>query len=237
MTYELYYWPSIQGRGEFVRLVLEDAGAPYLDVARQPGGVARMQALMRGEGAGPLVPLAPPFLRADDLWVGQTAAITAFLGERLGLAPDDEQGRLTARTIALTIADLVAEAHDTHHPLAVAQYYEEQRDAAAVRAAGFRATRLPKYLGYLERVLARNPRGVLVGDDVSYVDLAAFQVVEGLGYAFPRALAQVRGDLPRLLALRDAVAARPRLASYLGSDRRVPFNQQGIFRHYPELDG
>ncbi|MBK9032981.1 MAG: glutathione S-transferase [Myxococcales bacterium] len=236
MTYELYYWPSIQGRGEFVRLVLEDAGVAYVDVARTPGGVARMQALMRGEGTGPLVPLAPPFLRAGELWVSQTAAITAFLGERLGLAPGDEQGRLTARAVALTIADLVAEAHDSHHPLSVAQYYEDQRDAARQRAAAFRAARIPKYLGYLEQLLERNPRGVLVGDDVSYADLAGFQVVEGLSYAFPRALARVRADLPSLFALRDRVAARPRLARYLASERRLPFNEHGIFRRYPELD-
>lgn len=238
MTYELYYWPSIQGRGEFVRLVLEDAGAPYVDVARTPGGMERMQALLRGEGDAPLVPFAPPFLHADGLWLAQTAHITAFLGERLGLAPADAQGRLTARTLALTIADLVAEAHDTHHPIATEQYYEDQRDAARARARSFRAHRLPKFLGWLERSLARRgDAGVLVGAEVSYVDLAAFQIVEGLTYAFPRAMAARKHELPRLHALRERIAARPRLAAYLASPRRLPFSEQGIFRHYPELDG
>ncbi|HVV84963.1 MAG TPA: glutathione S-transferase [Kofleriaceae bacterium] len=237
MIYELFYWPGIQGRGEFVRLVLEDASADYVDVARHPGGVKRMQAIMKGDGGAPLVPLAPPFLRAGELWVAQTAAITAFLGERLGLAPADEQGRLTARTVAMTIADLVAEAHDTHHPVAPEKYHEEQKDEAKRRSESFRTARMPKFLGYLERVLERNGGDVLVGREVSYVDLAAFQVVEGLGYAFPRALAHLRDDLPRLLALRDRIAARPRVAAYLASERRLPFNTQGIFRHYPELDG
>ncbi|MEZ4399237.1 MAG: glutathione S-transferase [Kofleriaceae bacterium] len=237
MTYELYYWPTIQGRGEFVRLVLEDAGVDYLDVARSPGGVARMQAILRGEADAPFAPLAPPFLHVDDVWVSQTAAITGFLGPRLGLAPADEPGRLQAQAIALTIADAVAEAHDTHHPVSTSAYYEEQRAAAVPRAAAFRTQRMPKYLGYLERLLHRNPHGVLVGDAISYVDLAAFQLVEGLAYAFPRALAGLRGDLPALCALRDRVASRPRLASYLASPRRLPFNEHGIFRRYPELDG
>jgi glutathione S-transferase len=236
MTYQLFYWPGLQGRGEFVRLVLEDVGAPYEDVARGPGGLDRMRAVMRGEGGAPLLPLAPPFLRADDLWVSQTAAITSFLGERLGLAPADEQGRLTARSLALTIADVVAEAHDTHHPVAVEKYYDEQREVAQARAASFRASRMAKYLGHLERTIERNPAGVLAGSDVSYADLSAFQVVDGLTHAFPRAMARLRPDLPRLHALRDRVAARPRLAAYLASERRLPFNLHGIFRHYPELD-
>lgn len=235
MTYELYYWPGIQGRGEFVRLVLEDAGADYVDVCRAPHGMKRMNELLHGDGA-PFVPFAPPFLRAGELWVGQTAEICAFLGEHLGLAPADERGRLAARTIALTIADLVAETHDTHHPIAVDRYYDEQRDAAKLRAAAFRDKRVPKFFAFLERNLERND-GVLAGGDHGYADLAAFQVVEGLSYAFPRTIARVRPRAPRLFALRDRVAARPRLAAYLASDRRLPFNEDGIFRHYPELDG
>jgi glutathione S-transferase len=237
MTYELYYWPGIQGRGEFVRLVLEDAGADYVDVGRQPGGVARMQTMMKGDGDAPLLPLAPPFLRADELWVGQTAAITSFLGARLQLAPADEQGRLAALTIALTIADLVSEVHDTHHPISVEAYYDDQKAAARERSNVFRKSRMRKFLHYLERNLERNGHGVLVGNDITYVDLAAFQIVEGLGYAFPTAFGKLRGELAGLLALRDRVASRPRLAAYLASERRVPFNEHGIFRRYPELDG
>jgi len=234
MTYELYYWPEIQGRGEFVRLVLEDAGCDYVDVAREPGGYDRLEAVLGGEHDG-IVPFAPPVLYAGSIVVAQTVAITSFLGARHGLAPDDERGRLGALTIALTIADLVAEAHDTHHPTAVDQRYEAQKPAARDRAAAFRRARIPKFLGYLERNLERNGE-VLVGAKLSYVDLAAFQVMEGLSYAFPRAMARIRGDIPRLLALRDRVAQRPRLLHYLTSPRRLPFNDQGIFRHYPELD-
>lgn len=234
MRYELYYWP-IQGRGEFARLVLEDAGADYVDVGRTDAGLARMQRLLE-RGAPGLLPFAPPFLRAGAAWLAQSAQIASFLGERLGLAPAGEPARLVARTIMLTIADLVTEVHDTHHPIAVDQYYEQQKPAAKQRAAAFRKARLPKFLGYLERNLERGRSGVLVGRKVTYVDLAAFQVIEGLSYAFPRALGRLRRRIPRLLALHDRVAARPRLAAYLASDRRIPFDETGIFRRYPELD-
>ena len=235
MKYELFYWPEIQGRGEFVRLVLEDADCDYVDVAREPGGEARLEAVLGGEHDG-IVPFAPPVLYAGTLVIAQTVAITRFLGERHGLAPSDEAGKLGALTLALTIADLVAEAHDTRHPTAVDQTYEHQKAAARERASAFRRARIPKFLGHLERNLERNG-DVLVGRDVSYVDLAAFQVVEGLSYAFPRAMARVHKDVPKLMALRDRVAQRPRLLRYLTSPRRLPFNEQGIFRHYAELDG
>ena len=235
MRYELYYWPEIQGRGEFVRLVLEDADCDYLDVGREPDGYDRISAVLSGERDGAL-PFAPPVLYAGPIVVAQTAAITSFLGERHRLAPSSEAGRLAALTIALTIADLVAEVHDTHHPTAVDQRYELQKPAAKERAAAFRRARLAKFLGYLERNLDRNG-DTLVGTSISYVDLAAFQVVEGLTYAFPRAMARASRDVPKLLALRDRVAQRPRLLRYLTSPRRLPFNEQGIFRHYPELDG
>jgi glutathione S-transferase len=235
MRYELYYWPEIQGRGEFVRLVLEDAGCDYVDVAREPGGYDQLRAVLSGKRDG-VLPFAPPVLYAGSIVVAQTAAITSFLGARHGLAPSAEAERLAALTIALTIADLVAEAHDTHHPIAVDQRYETQKAAALERAAAFRRARIPKFLGYLEHNLERNG-DVLVGSATSYVDLAAFQVVEGLSYAFPRAMARVAPSVPRLLALRDRVAQRPRLLRYLTSPRRLPFSEQGIFRHYPELDG
>jgi len=234
MQYELYYWPEIQGRGEFVRLVLEDADCDYVDVARQPGGMPKLMAVLSGERDG-VLPFAPPVLYAGHIVVAQTAAITSFLGERHGLAPASERERLAALTIALTIADLVAETHDTHHPTDVGKRYELQKPAAKERAAAFRHARIPKFLGYLERNLERNG-DVLVGSAISYVDLAAFQVVEGLSYAFPRAMARVRSTIPKLLALRDRVAQRPRLLHYLTSPRRLPFSEQGIFRHYEELD-
>jgi glutathione S-transferase len=234
MQYELYYWPGIQGRGEFVRLVLEDAGADYVDVARERGGMAKMTRAL-DEGLGGLLPFAPPFLRAGKVVVAQTANITRYLGERLGLAPRSEAGRLAASTIALTIADLVAEAHDTHHPTTVEEVYEKQRAAARARAKVFRDSRIPKFVAWLEGTLARNGK-VLAGSSVSYADLAAFQVVAGLEYAFPNTMKRQARRMPKLLALRDRVAARPRLAAYLASERRLPFNESGIFRRYPELD-
>lgn len=231
--YELYYWPEIQGRGEFVRLVLEDVAAPYRDIAREAeaGDDAISEAL-----DGVLAPyaFAVPALRAGALVIAQTVAITRFLAERHDLVPADAQAARAAETVALTIADLVSEVHDTHHPLTVAEAYEHQREAAGLRARAFREARLPKFIAYLEGLAAAGG-DYLFGAAASYADLAAFQVVEGLGYAFPRALA--RQQLPRLRALRDRVAARPRLAAYLASERRLPFSELGIFRRYPELDG
>lgn len=237
MAYELYYWPGIQGRGEFVRLALEEAGAEYVDVARGPDGMVRMAELLNGHGQHP--PFAPPFLRDGDLVVGQTAAILMYLGPRLGLAPEDEVGRLWLHQIQLTIADLVAEAHDTHHPVGADLYYEDQLPEAARRAEGFRTNRIPAFLDWLEQILARNPAGSghLVGAAVTYADLSLFQVVEGLRYAFPRAAERALAATPRVVALHDAVARRPRIKAYLASERRLAFNEEGIFRRYAELDG
>jgi glutathione S-transferase len=235
---ELYYWPGIQGRGEFVRLALEDGGAEYVDVARGKGGMAAMMRFLAGKRPGAL-PFAPPFVKVGDAVVSQTANVLAFLAPRLGLVPDDEALRAEATQIQLTIADVVAEAHDAHHPIAVSLYYEDQKREAKRRAASFVKERIPRYLGWLEQVLARNRRSAgrwLVGRDRTYVDLSAFQLVDGLRYAFPNAMARTERRLPRLVALRDRVAARPRIAAYLASERRIPFNEDGIFRHYPELD-
>jgi len=233
MTYELYYWPGLQGRGEFVRLVLEDAGVAYVDVARTGGGMGRMIAALE-RGLDGFRPFAPPFLRAGRTVVAQTANITRWLAERHGLAPTTDHNAAAASTIALTIADLVVEAHDTHHPISVDQVYEKQEAAAKQRATGFRRSRLPKFVGWLESILEANGK-VLVGRRVTYADLAAFQVVEGLDYAFPKAMKKQR--IPKLRALHDTIAKRPRLAKYLASERRLPFNETGIFRRYPELDG
>jgi len=238
MRYELYYWPGIQGRGEFVRLALEEAGADYVDVARDKGGMRAMMRLLESdEVARPS--FAPPVLKAGRLLIGQTANILLFLGDRLGLAPKDEAGRLWTHQLQLTIADLVLEAHDTHHPVGSGLYYEDQKREAKRRAEGFRKNRLPKFLHYFEDVLARNPRdsNYLAGARLTYADLSLFQVVEGLEYAFPRAMKRANRRVPKVMALSDRVAARPRIARYLASERRIPFNESGIFRHYPELDG
>ena len=239
MQYELYYWPSIQGRGEFVRLALEDAGAGYVDVARRGGeGMQALLDLLDDEGlAHP--PFAPPILKSGRLILAQTANILMFLGDRHGLAPKSEAGRLFVHQLQLTLADFVAEIHDVHHPVSVNLYYQDQRDEARRRAADFRESRAPKYLGYFERVLARNKSagGYLAGARRSYADLSLFQVVDGLQYAFPRMMARLAQSCPRVVALHDRIAERPRLRAYRESGRRIAFNEDGIFRHYPELDG
>jgi len=237
MAYELYYWDGIQGRGEFVRLALEEAGADYVDVARTAGGQGEMLRLLDGEEVEH-PPFAPPFLRAGKLLIGQTANILLYLGPRHDLAPTDEAGRLWAHQLQLTIADLVDEVHDTHHPVAGSLYYEDQRPEAKRRAADFLKSRAPKYLGYFEKMLARNTAGDghLVGGQLTYPDLSLFQVVAGLRYAFPRSMARLEPKYPRVMAVHGRVTARPRIAAYLGSNRRLAFNEHGIFRHYPELD-
>ncbi len=237
--FELFYWPAIQGRGEFVRLAFEDAGADWVDVARlsveQGGGVPALMKLLRDETLS-TPPFAPPFVRAGDVVVAQTANVLQFVGPRIGLAPADERARLWAHQLQLTISDLVSEVHDTHHPVSTALYYEDQKPEAKRRSAEFLKSRLPKFMGYFERALARNGGEHLVGGATSYVDLSMFQVMAGIAYAFPRAWHRVSEAHPGLVALRDRVAARPRVAAYLASPRRVAFNENGIFRRYPELD-
>ena len=233
MRYELYYWPTIQGRGEFVRLALEDAGADYVDVARGEGGTDAMFAMMQAAGTPPF---APPFLKAGRLLIGQTANILHYLGPRLDLAPKAEAGQLWLHQLQLTITDFVAEVHDTHHPIGVSLYFEQQRVPARKRTAGFWQERAPKFLGYFERLLAASKGAWITGRKVSYVDLSLFQVVEGLRYAFPNHMADFEKDIPELVALRDNVAARRNVAAYLASDRRLAFNEDDIFRHYRILD-
>jgi glutathione S-transferase len=236
MRYELYYWPDIQGRGEFVRLALEQAGADYVDVARRgKGGVAAMTKLLESKRAA-RPPFAPPFLKAGKLTIAQTANILLYLGSRLGLAPRDEAGKLWAHQLQLTLTDLVVEIHDTHHPVSSWLYYEEQRPAAKRRTADFWRHRVPKFLRYFERVLASNGGTYLVGRRLSYVDLSLFQIVEGLHYAFPMRMKRFERQVPLLIALHDRVQKRPRIAAYLASDRRIAFSQWGIYRYFRELD-
>jgi len=239
MSYELYYWPGIQGRGEFVRLALEEAGADYVDVARQPsksGGVPAMMKFLDGTRVKH-PPFAPPFLKAGQLVIGQTANILFYLGARHGLNPRNEAGRLWTHQLQLTLADFLVEIHDTHHPIAGSLYYEQQKTEAKRRAQDFLKNRAPKYLGYFERVLASSGGPYLNGRKLTYADLSLFQIVAGLRYAFPRAMARFERRLKQVIQLHDRVATRPRIARYLASPRRIAFNMQGIFRQYRELDG
>lgn len=241
MPYELYYWTGLQGRGEFVRLALEEAGADYIDVARgsekKGHGTNAMMAILESN-TEPHIPFAPPFLKDGNLIIAHVANILLYLGPKLHLAPDDDDLRYVANSLQLTITDMVAEIHDTHHPIANGLYYEDQKEAAKKRTADFLHSRVPKYMGYFERVLRQNPSGDRhsVGDRLSYVDLSLFQLIEGLTYAFPRAMHGFKTHYPALAALHDAVRERPNIAGYLASKRRIAFNEGGIFRHYRELD-
>jgi len=234
MRYQLFYWPSIQGRGEFARLALEDAGASYDDVARKRGGMARMLAMMDGRGKRP--PFAPPFLKAGPLVIAQTAEILFYLGPRLKLSPRAEADRLWLHQLQLTVTDFVKEIHDTHHPLGGELYYEDAKPEARRYSENFLGKRVPKYLGYFDRVLKKSGGVYALGRRLSYIDLSLFQLVEGLRYAFPKAMTRIEPEVPRVVAVRDRVAERERIRKYLASPRRRAFNESGVFRHYPELD-
>ncbi|MGY8668683.1 glutathione S-transferase [Bradyrhizobium sp. UFLA05-109] len=234
MKYELYYWPEIQGRGEYVRLALEEAKAAYVDVARGQRGTAAMMKMMDAQGGTP--PFAPPFLKLGKLVIGQTANILLYLGSRHGLAPKTEADKMWVHQLQLTIADFVLEIHDTHHPLGPSLYYEDARPAAKKRTAELWKERVPKYLGYFEELLDANGGIHVTGRRLTYVDLSLFQIVEGLRYAFPKRMRAFEKDIPGLVALHHRVAARPNIKAYLASERRIAFNEQGIFRRYKELD-
>jgi glutathione S-transferase len=234
MRYELYYWPGIQGRGEYIRLTLEEAGADYVDVARRERGTAAMMQMMEARAGTP--PFAPPFLKAGKLVIGQTANILLYLGSRHGLAPKTEAGKLWVHGLQLTVADLVLEAHDSHHPLGPTLYYEDQRAPAKRRSEEFWKERVPKYLGYFEDILKSNGGAYVTGRRLTYVDLSLFQIVEGLRYAFPKRMRGFERRIPGLIGLHERVSIRPNIKAYLASDRRIAFNEDGIFRHYNELD-
>ncbi|HEX7814211.1 glutathione S-transferase [Dyella sp.] len=233
MRYELYYWTGIQGRGEYVRLALEDAGAVYIDVAREKGDDA-ITPFLRGEHPGSL-PFAPPFLKAGRTVIAQVANILLFLGPRLKLVPDSASAQSYAHQVQLTLADFVVEIHDTHHPIASGQYFEDQREAAIRRSEDFRKHRLPKFLDYFEHVLERGGKKHVLRTH-SYVDLSLFQMMSGLDYAFPKAMRRLNRRMPLLRGVQQRVADRPNIAAYLTSGRRLAFNESGIFRHYRALD-
>lgn len=236
-SYQLLYWDGLQGRGEFVRLALEEAGVPYADVARLKGGMPKLTASLDGDKVEH-PSFAPPVLKAGELLIGQTANILQFLGAKHGLAPRSQEGRLWCNQLQLTIADIVAEAHDTHHPVSTGKYYEDQKKEAKARAKDFREHRIPKFLDYFEGVIQRNGArgGYAVGARLTYVDLSLFQLVDGLLYAFPKTMARLEDSYPGLWALHANIAARPNIAAYLASKRRIANNETDIFRHYPELD-
>jgi glutathione S-transferase len=237
MKYELYYWPGIQGRGEFVRLALEDAGAAYVDIARGKNGMAKLNRFCGDEDIERPA-FAPPILKAGKMIIGQTPNILLYLGRRHNLAPKNKADRLWVHQLQLTVLDLTNEAHDIHHPISARLYYQEQKTAAKRSAIIFVKERIPKYLGYFENIIAKNKKasGYLVGNQMSYADLSLFQVISGLRYALPNAMERAEKKYPAIRELHARIAMRPRIVKYLASKRRIPFNEYGVFRHYPELD-
>ncbi|MGK9286603.1 glutathione S-transferase [Sinorhizobium meliloti] len=233
-TYKLYYWNGLQGRGEYIRLTLEAAGAKYIDVARREGNLFIKEFMEKSERPS----FAPPFLDDGGQIIGQMPVILLHLGDKLDLAPREPAAKMWTHQIQLTIADFVLEAHDVHHPIGMGRYYEDQKPEALRRADEFCNARVPKYFRWFESVLARNQAGSghLVGDRLSYADLSLFQVIEGMSFAFPKLMSRVKYDYPNMMVLHGRVSGLPRIAEYLRSERRLPPNNNDIFRHYPELD-
>lgn len=235
--YDLWYWPTIQGRGEFVRLFLAAAGIGWRDRAREGDAQALVEDMEKRAENG-FAPYAPPYLveRETDFAIAQVAHIVTWLAEKHGRTTGDAATDLHLIQLQLTITDIVAEVHDVHHPIASSLYYDDQKDAARTAAEKFREERIPKYFGHFEQALGVKDGAFMDGERWSHVDTSLFQLVEGLRYAFPERMKSVEPDYPRLIACRDAVAENEGVARYLNSERRIAFNEDGIFRHYPELD-
>jgi len=247
VPYELIYWPGIPGRGELVRLALEEAGAAYTDTAKQEGGVKFVLSQIDTKNLGDAVnppPLAPPILKHGDLTINQTSNILLYLGPRLGLVPpadEDEDAIYKVNELALTALDgLSNEAHDCHHPVASGLYYEDQKDEAKRKSEDYIANRIPKFLGYFERVLkgeASKGGEWLYGGQLTYADLVLFQCLDGVKHAFPKAIGRMEkeGTYKGVFELYERVKERPKIKKYLASERRQKYSM-GIWRHYPELD-
>ncbi|KAM0264933.1 hypothetical protein ACHAQJ_000449 [Trichoderma viride] len=242
--YELIYWPGIPGRGEVVRLLFEETGTPYTDTAKGKKAVPTLLSYTAAKNVGdetnpPL--FAPPVLKHGDLVINQLPNILLYLAPKLGLAPTSGDGVYHLNEIALTILDgFLNEVHETHHPIDTAQYYEVQKEEAKKRSKAFREERLPKFLGYVQRVLdgkRSGEGGWLYGGELTYVDLVLFQCLDGTKYAFPKAVEKFRegGEYDGVFKLYDAVKERPNIKAYLESERRVAY-ADGIWRHYPELE-
>jgi glutathione S-transferase len=233
MTYQLWYWPSIPGRGEFVRLPLEAAGVPYRDMARELGADALIEDMKQRQGHKPF---APPYIVEGDLVIGQVAHILTVLSDRHGFGAGELSRDLQLIQLQLDISDIVQEVHSVHHPLAIGKYYHEQKEAALVRAQEFRSERMVKYLKHFEQALSLEDGPFVLGARWSHVDTSLFQLCAGLAYAFPRRFAALQSRYRRVQGACEAVANLPGVAAYRASDRCISFNEDGIFRHYPELD-
>jgi len=249
VPYELIYWPGLPGRGEHIRLAFEEAGATYTDTAHQKDGMQCVLAQIDTKNLGCPInppPLAPPILKHGDLLINQTPNILLYLGPRLGLVPsadEDGDGDAVYRINELTLTALDGlsnEVHDCHHPIATGLYYEDQKPEAKRKSEDYIKNRLPKFLGYFERVLkgeASKGGKWLYGGKLTYADLVLFQCLDGVTHAFPNAMGRLKkeGEYKGVFELHEAVKNRPKIKEYLASDRRQKYGM-GIYRHYPELD-
>lgn len=192
-------------------------------------------------------PFAPPALRipgegpdGKPLLIYQTPSILSYLGDKLDLAGSNEAEKSWILSHTLTALDLNNEAHDTHHPIAVAKYYEEQKEESLKKSTDFREARIPKFLGYFERVLKGNEEQgkgkYLVGSKLSFADTTLWHVLSGLLFAFPKEMEARKAEFELLFGtFYNSVKEASGVKEYLASGKRKPFSM-GVFRHYPELD-
>ncbi|KAI0012376.1 glutathione S-transferase protein-like protein [Xylariaceae sp. FL0662B] len=242
--YELIYYTGVPGRGEHVRLMFEEAGAPYEDTQFLSFDKARETVThwLGAGGHGNPKYFAPPLFKHGDLVMSQTPNILLYLGPKLGLAGSREDDVYRVNALALTALDgLCNEVHDSHHPIAVMLPYEDQKEESLRRSQYWIKNRLLTHLEYWQKALVGDKETGgpwLLGTTLTYADLVLFQCLDGTTYAFPNAMKQAResGKYDRVFELWEAVKARPNIAAYLGSNRRQKYQDWGIYRHYPDND-
>ncbi|KAK4058824.1 hypothetical protein OIO90_000270 [Microbotryomycetes sp. JL221] len=250
--FEVVYHAGIPGRAEFVRLMFEATGVTYRDAPQEDGQdciIPYVTGNFADHDKNPL-PFAVPVLRHNDVVISQVPNIVLYLSSRLPPIDLDGESTNTAQTPAplhdlstfhwleqlMTILDMNNEVHETHHPIDIRLYYEDQKAEAQKRAQAFREARIPKFLGNFENNIKKHTSGFL-NEKVSPADLALFHMVEGILFAFPERINQVKSEFPHVFKLRDTIKSSRRIQAYINSGRRIPFNNYGIFRHYTELDG
>lgn len=235
MSYQLWYWPDIPGRGEFIRLPMEAAGIAYSEPARTAAdGLAAVAAYLETLDQQPA--FAVPLLDTGSEQIAQTPNILAFLGEEHGIGPAGAAQRRYLNQLQIDMADFAEEMHSTHHPVSAYLYYEDQKAEAARVAEAFRTDRVGKYLAHFERAARTSDGDWLVGDEWSCGDTSMAQLLDGLCYAFPRRMAILAPEFRKLQTIRRKISALAGIVSYRQSSRWQAFNQEGLLRHYPEHD-
>lgn len=223
--FRLAYMP-MRNRIETARLVLEESGVPYefevvgwlpwVDTVKQTLPLGKLPVLYDYDGGGGVL--------------AQETAITRFLARSLGLAGRGEVEEATVDSLYQQLWSTLRNHGHTHD----GELYSQTALAAAPARSGPRYAemrRLNSYtaadrscaaLGVFEERLAATGTGFLVGDAVTYVDLALFYVLFELAEPDVCPDFAARFGWPRLGAFLEAMQRRPRIDDYLRSARRMP---------------